>query len=90
MSSIVFSEETDRQIEFDRFMWNSHRMTSDEGIDDSSTFTKNDFRHYIFRLGLLDFESRIFPELSGKPYKPYFFIQGEEVICRCEPVEEIV
>ena len=90
MSKIVFDEETDRRIEFNRLMWNSHRMTSDEGIDVSSTFTENQFRHYIFRLGLLDFEGRIFPELSGKPYEPYFFIQGEEVLCRCEPTGETV
>jgi len=82
MSKIYFDEETDKRIEFDRLMGNSHKKEGEY------IFTKEDFRLYIFRLGLMDFESRIFPELSGKPYKPYYFIQGEEVICRYKPVEE--
>ena len=91
MSKIYFDEETDRRIEFERLMCNSHKMMDDKGNDVTFTFTENDFRHYIFRLGLLDYEDRIIlPKQTGKPYKPYYFIQGEEVICRCEPVEEAV
>jgi len=88
MSSIVFSEETDKRIEFDRLMCNSRKMMDDEGNDVSYTFSESEFRLYLFRLGLMDFESRILPKTTGKPYKPYYFIQGEEVICRSEPIEE--
>ena len=84
MSKIYFDEETDRRIEFDRLMCNSHRKEGDY------IFKEGDFRHYIFRLGLMDFEDRILPKQTGKPYQPYYFIQGEEVICRCEPIEEAV
>jgi len=84
MSGIVFSKETDRRIEFDRLLCNSRKK---EG---GLIYTEGDFRHYIFRLGLLDYESRILPKQTGKPYKPYCFIRGENVLCRCEPIGEAV
>ena len=34
-------------------------------------YTEKDFLHYIFMLGLLDYEMRIQPAFTGKPYKPY-------------------
>jgi hypothetical protein len=84
MSKIYFDEKTDRRIEFDRLLCNSRKKEGDR------IFTEGDFQHYIFMLGLMDYESRILPKQTGKPYKPYYFIQGEEVICRSEPVEEAV
>ena len=81
MSKIYFDEDDDRRIEFNRLMHNSHDK-------DGYSFGEGEFRRYIFMLGLLDFEGRILPKMTGKPYKPYYFIQGEEVLCRCEPVGE--
>jgi len=34
-------------------------------------FTEKDFLHHIFMLGLLDYEYRIQPKITGKPYKAY-------------------
>ena len=33
--------------------------------------TETDFFNHIFMLGLLDYEYRIQPKITGKPYKPY-------------------
>ena len=79
MSNINFPDETERRIEFDRLMGNSHKK------GDGYIFKAEEFRRYIFMLGLLKYESEILPKQTGKPY---YFIQGEEVICRCEPVKE--
>jgi len=33
--------------------------------------TEKDFLHYIFMLGLLEYEYRIQQKITGEPYKPY-------------------
>jgi hypothetical protein len=43
-------------------------------------FTKDEFNHYLFMLGLLQCEFEILPRLTGKSYKPYYSIQEEDVI----------
>jgi hypothetical protein len=45
-------------------------------------FTTGDFFHYLFMLGILDYEYRIEPELAGKPYKPFYSTSKKNVVSR--------
>jgi len=75
MSKIAFDNQTDRRIEFNRLMKNAHAEKTG-----ASSFSESDFRHYLFMLGLLQFEYSILPELTGKPHKPYYSLQGEKLV----------
>ena len=74
MSKIIFDNEDDRRIEYNRLKMNIHHAKKEQEL-----FSESQFRHYIFMLGLLDYEYRILPKITGKLYKPYYYIQGEEV-----------
>ena len=71
MSYIAFTEEMDRQIEYYRHLANS---TS------PFIYTEDDFRHYLFVLGLQDLSFRILPKRTGKPYKPYYSFKGKKLM----------
>jgi len=71
MSYIAFDKDQDRQIEFYR------RLCNKTG---SFIFTEDDFRHYLFVLGLQDFEFRILPKRTGEPYRPYYSFKGEKLM----------
>jgi len=73
MSKIIFDDELDKRIEFHR------RLANNTG---PFIYTEADFRHYLFTLGLLDYEFRILPKRTGKPYKPYYSLQGEILVSR--------
>jgi len=75
MSSIAFNEELDRRIEYNR------RLHNQPG---SLILTEADFRHYIFMLGLLEYEFTFIPKMTGKSYKPYCHLQSDEVKTRNE------
>jgi len=74
MSNIIFNKEDDRHIEYNRLKMNIHIEKEGKHI-----FSESEFRHYIFMLGLMRFEDKVLPELTGKPYEPYYYIQGEEI-----------
>jgi len=82
MSKIYFDDDTDRRIEFDRLLCNSWK----EG---GYIFEEEEFRRYIFLLGLMDFEFRILPEMTGKPYKPYYSLQrvSQETTTEYQPLK---
>jgi hypothetical protein len=46
------------------------------------SMTEGDFFHYILMLGILDFEYRIEPKLTGKPYKPFYSTSKKNVVSR--------
>jgi hypothetical protein len=73
MSHIAFNQEQDRRIEYARL-----------AIKRETPMSKDDFRHFIFTLGLLEYESRIIPHKTKKPYVPYYFIKGEDVFCKAD------
>jgi hypothetical protein len=76
MSKIVFDDNLDRRIEFARIKSNRQKEKEGRGL----LFTESDFRHHLFMLGLMEYEFRILPEITGEPYKPYYSIQEENVI----------
>jgi hypothetical protein len=55
-------------------------MNIDNEKKGRSLFSESDFRRYLFTLGLLDYEYRILPEITGEPYKPYYSLQGEKLV----------
>ena len=73
MSKIIFDDDQDKRIEYNRRL---HNKTS--GL----IFSEADFRHYLFMLGLLEYESEILPKKTGKPYKLYYSLQGEILVGR--------
>jgi hypothetical protein len=81
MSHIVFNKETDRRIEYNRL-----------AIEGEKPMSENNFRHWIFMLGLLHYEEKVVPKKTGKPYVPYYFIKGEDVFCKADalPKQEAV
>jgi len=81
MSNIIFDNEDDRRIEYNRLQMNIRNEKEGKYI-----FSEREFRHYLFNLGLMDYEYRILPKITGEPYKPYYYIQGEEVKERREAV----
>ncbi len=81
MSKITFDNEDDRRIEYNRLKMNIHNAKKGQEL-----FSESNFRYYLFTLGLMDYEYRILPKITGEPYKPYYYIQGEEVKERGEAV----
>jgi len=75
MSKIIFDNEDDRRIEYNRLKMNIHNAKKGQGL-----FSESDFRRFLFTLGLMDCEYRILPEITGEPYKPYYSLQGEKLV----------
>ena len=79
MRKIIFDNEDDRRIEYNRLKGNIHHEKKGQRL-----YSENSFRRFLFMLGLMDYEYRILPEITGESYKPYYYIQGEEVKERSE------
>jgi hypothetical protein len=84
MIKLYFDSEMDKRIEYSRNKGNAHK--GPEGVK-GYVFTESEFCHYLFILGLLQYESEILPKQTGEPYKPYYFIKGDEVYCRSDAVQ---
>jgi hypothetical protein len=63
MSVLSLHPDIADRVETARHIFNSREV--------NYKHTENDFLHYIFMLGLLEYELRIQPTITGKPYKPY-------------------
>jgi len=79
MSKIIFDDEDDRRIEYNRLKMNIHNEKKGRGL-----YSESQFRRYLFTLGLMQYEYKILPELTGEPYKAYYYIQGDEVKARSD------
>jgi len=64
--NITLPKETIERVEAAR-----HSYNNESRPDFTSKQTEEDFKYYIFMLGLLDYEYRIQPKITGKPYKAY-------------------